>query len=400
MKSKLLLYILIALTIVAVAAFIIYQVVYRGNTVLTPAPVQTGTLPSVVNQQFPSGGQTSTVSTFNTSGTSASSSKFGVVSNDPALDYFVDAANTVTVVKPDGTIESIANNKTSILSSSVVTNIITASFSFDGKKVFVTYRVGTTTQSSVFDLATQAWTHLPNGIQSLVWSPINYQIAYFTPTDTGSEVLTTIDAGVTSSKPVAIASLTMEDMVLQWPNKNTIVISDRPSAYTEGSIWLFNIPSKTLSSAVYENFGAESLWNASNSALIFSAGINNAGGQLAFQDTSGAQKVLLFATLPSKCTFGPLVVASGTANPSTIMYCAVPHDQDTFSIARLPDEYDQSKYFTDDDFYRVDATAGSLNQIFSFSLVNQNIDAMRMKVLNNILFFINRYDQKVYALAL
>jgi len=400
MKPKTILYILIALAIVAVAAFIIYQLVYSGNGGNSNATGQTGSLPAVTSQQFPSSGQASTVGTFNTNETNSSSSKFGIISNDPALNYFVDAANTVTLVKPDGTIESITNNKASVLSSSVVSNIINTAFSYDGKKIFITYQVGTTTQSSVFDLASRSWAHLPNGILSPAWSPVNYQIAYLVPINSGSETLTTIDAGTVNAKPAAVATLALEDMLLQWPNKNTVVLSDRPSAFTEGSVWLFDLPSKTLSSAAYENLGTESIWDASGSALIFSANSNNAGGQLAFRDASGAQKTLSFTTLPSKCTFATSLNASGTTNSSPLIYCAIPSDTNTFSVARLPDEYDQDIYFTNDNFYRIDTGAGSLNQIFSFSDANQNIDATHLKVFNNILFFVNRYDQKIYALAL
>jgi hypothetical protein len=399
MKQKAFLYILMALAIVAVAAFIIYQLVYRGNNVAVETG-QTGSLPGAANQQFPTGGQTSTVSTFNANLANTSSSQFGIISNDQALDYFVDAANIVTLIKPDGTIESIANNKTSIVSVSTTPNIASAAFSYDGKKLLVTSRAGTTTKSSVFDLAARSWILLPNGMQSPVWSPTNYRVAYLVPSNSGSETLTTIDAGKADTKPVVIAPLAMEDVVLQWPNKNTIIISDRPSAYTTGSIWLFNISSKTLSSVAYEYLGIESLWNASGSALIFSAGSNNAGGQLAFRNTAGVQKTFSFVTLPSKCAFGSPRVVSGTANLSSLIYCAVPSDQDTLSLARLPDEYDQKIYFTNDYFFSVDAATGSRKGIFSFSTVNQNIDATRMKILNNILFFINRYDQKIYALAL
>jgi hypothetical protein len=401
MKSKFLLYILIALAIVAVAAFIVYQLVYRGNNSSSTGETgQTGSLPNAVTQQFPSSSQTSTVTAFNANGANASSSQFGIVSNDPTLDYFVNAANTVALIKPDGTVESISNNKTSILSSSIISNIINASFSYDGKKALVTYRVGTTTQTSVFDLATQAWSHLPNGMQSPVWSPTNYQVAYLVSKNTGSETLATIDAGTVNAKPATVTTLAMEDMSLQWPNKNIIIISDRPSAYTTGSIWLFNISSQTLSSITYEALGAESSWNASGSALTFSAGGNNAGGQISYRYATGTQQALSFATLPLKCTFGPDPTASGTANPFAFIYCAVPEDQNTFSIARLPDEYDQKIYFTADDFYSIDTNTGSLKKLFSSSAVNQNLDAAHMKVFNNILFFINRYDQKVYALAL
>jgi hypothetical protein len=196
----------------------------------------------------------------------------------------------------------------------------------------------------------------------------------------------------------------MEDMTLQWPNKNAIIISDKPSAFTTGSIWLFNVSSQTLSTISYEALGAESLWNASGSALIFSAGSNNAGGSLIFQNAAGTQKKFSFLTLPSKCAFGPSSVATSitasTTNQTSMIYCAAPVDQNTFSIVRLPDEYDQKVYFSDDAFYSINSDTESLNEIFSFSEAGENLDATQMKIFNNILFFINRYDQKIYALAL
>ena len=55
MKQKFLLYFLIAIAIVAVFAFAIYQLVYRAGAPATSGTTgQTGSLPSAVNQQFPS----------------------------------------------------------------------------------------------------------------------------------------------------------------------------------------------------------------------------------------------------------------------------------------------------------------------------------------------------------
>jgi hypothetical protein len=132
----------------------------------------------------------------------------------------------------------------------------------------------------------------------------------------------------------------------------------------------------------------------------FLGGAEQCRGQLTFYSAAGARNLLSFTTLPSKCIFGTPGVASGTINPSAPIYCAVPSDQSTFSVARLPDEYDQKVYFTNDDFYQINTNTGSLNKIFSAPTANLTIDATRMKIFNNILFFINRYDQKIYALAL
>lgn len=394
------LYILIILAVIAVAAFAAYQFLYHGGGATAPSTGSTGSLPGAATQQFPAAGQSTTTSAFNTSGANASSSKFGIVSNDPALDYFVNSANVVTLVEPNGVIESISNNTTSTLSTSTISNIINTSFSYDGKKILINSAIGTTTQTLVFDLSSQAWTLLPNGMRSPVWSPKNDQIAYLTMSNLGVETLNTINLASAISKPVAIASLNMEDMALQWPSQNTIIISDRPSAFTVGSIWKFTVSSQKLSPVVYENFGIESLWDTSGAGLIFIGGPHNAGGSLIFQNASGGQNTLSFGTLPSKCTFATATTTTSTAASAPLIYCAAPNDQNMFSLARLPDEYDQKIYFTNDNFYRVDTGTGALNEIFSYASANQNIDATNLKIFNNILFFINRYDQKIYALAL
>lgn len=402
MRSKTLLYILVVIAIIAVAALIAYEFFYHGNTAAAPSVGQTGSLPGVSNQQFPQA-TSSPVNTFSMAGGNSSSSQFGIVSNDPALDYFVNNANVVTLVRPDGVIESIANNTVTPLSTSTFSDIITASFSHDGKFALLEVKNGTSTETRIFDLARNAWESLPNGMQSPTWSPAGDQVAYLVQNGYGSEILETITIGGQTQTPTILDSFTMEDMSLQWSEKNIIILSDAPSAFVADSIWKFNISSKTLTSVVFEKLAAESIWNASGSALLFFGGGTNSGGTLVLQDPAGDSNTLSFGTLPSKCTFATAAGTPGatsTANASEFIYCAVPNDQNTFNIARLPDEYDQKIYFTNDDFYQIDPVSGSLYEIFSYIAANQNIDATDLKVFDNILFFINRYDQKIYALSL
>jgi hypothetical protein len=77
-------------------------------------------------------------------------------------------------------------------------------------------------------------------------------------------------------------------------------------------------------------------------------------------------------------------------------YCAIPRDQDTLGIARLPDEYDQKILFTNDDIYKISTIDGNSSDLLS----GQTIDATNLKIFNHILFFVNRYDQKLYAMTL
>ena len=72
-------------------------------------------------------------------------------------------------------------------------------------------------------------------------------------------------------------------------------------------------------------------------------------------------------------------------------------DQQTFSNARLPDEYEQKVLFTADDFYKINVANGTLTAIFNDP--GQTMDATKLKAFNNALFFVNRYDQKLYAIS-
>jgi hypothetical protein len=264
-------------------------------------------------------------------------------------------------------------------------------------------------------------------MQDPTWSPNDYRIAYLSASGAGTETLSTATITGTSVKTATIQAFAMEDSSLQWPTKNILIISDRPSAFTVGSALSFDISAKTITPLVVEYPGLTSVWSdaAPITGLVFSGNTGYQGGTLSLMGGMGGQKTLSFMTLPSKCTFNNDVAtstqtvaapssaktrSSSTTNSSTTLitlvtstttldlYCAVPRDQDTMGVARLPDEYDQKMFFTADDFYKITVVSGTLSTVFSDT--NQTLDATSMKVANNILFFINRYDQKLYAIKL
>jgi hypothetical protein len=408
MKLKtLIIVIVIVLLIVGVGFYFLAQ---RSTNTATPSG-QTGSLPNTGNQQFPTSTGPGNGGTAN-SNPSPSSTHFGIVSNESILDYFIDAQNKTVVIEPDGEIKAITNGMASILSTSTFQNIASAAFSYDGKKILVSFASSTGPQTSIFDVAAKSWIKLPAGMQSPAWSPTDYQVAYLQSSSGRSETIYTVNAGNASVKPSVIGTVTAEDSMLQWLNKTTLILSDKPSVFTQGSVWFFNIPNQTLTAMAVEYPGLESAWSSTTSTfgLIFSSNAQNSGGHLSFVDAKGSQKTMAFTTLPSKCGFSLAISTSTTATSTTIkapkiittsslsIYCAVPRDQQTLSIARLPDEYEQKILFTADDFYKINISDGVLSTIFNDQ--NQTFDATRLKVFNNTLFFVNRYDSKLYAISL
>ncbi len=410
-------YIIIAVVVIVIAVVVAYWFFFSQQS----APAQSGssgTLPEAGLQTSSpgAGGASGGIASYPTGGgTTSSAVSFGVISDEPVLDYFVDAQNNVTVVEPDGKIASVVNSQATFLSSTQIQGLIRAAFSFDGKKILVNFGDPSNPQTSVFDLATKAWTPLAVGIVSPAWSPTDYRIAYLKTDPGGTQTLTTVDAAKASSRPAALLTLHTQDLSLVWPNKDQMVLSDKPSALETGSAWLFTPTKGTLTEPIPPQNGFEAIWSAttSSAALVFGSGAAARGGTLLlWNPVTDALRGLAFLTLPPKCAFHYEVppAAASTAATSTstasstpaatnylALYCGVPQNTNKFNISTLPDAYLQMGLFTSDSFYKVNTENGSLHVLFS---PPQSMDAINLKIINSTLFFVNRYDQKLYALSL
>jgi hypothetical protein len=420
-------YIYIILGIIVLAAIAIAIIFYLKNPSSSSSLFgfgsggslpQTGTQGTSTGQQGGSNNNQVGNSTNNTSSSVAGAGglvqTFGIVADGPILDYFVDAQNNITAIKPDGTIISISGENSSTLSATTVPGIITARFSSDGKKVLVSSGDPSTPKTNIFDVATKVWVSAPQGLQSPQWSPSGYQIAYLSQSASGMLSLSTIDALNLKKAPATLLSIHATDLVLQWINKNQFVLSDRPSANNAGSIWLFDAQKSTMTPIVYENSGAESMWNNATTGtlgLVFDNGGRNSTLQLV-TPLGTIYHALSFLTLPSKCSFSiaTTTIAAATTTTSTTksskpttssvsyLYCGVPLDINAFSSAQLSDNYNMMASFTSDQILRINVADGSWNILWNDP--TQNIDATDLRFFNNTLFFVNRYDQKLYALTL
>ncbi len=202
-------------------------------------------------------------------------------------------------------------------------------------------------------------------------------------------------------------SLHAQDLSAVWPSTNNIVLFDKPSALANGSALLYNAQNKTLAPIALETPGFSALWsgaatNASTTpfGLAFSANTPRVGGQLRLVGASGNTiQNMNFLTMPSKCLFNREASTTATTpgTPYLALYCAVPQDQDGFGSAWLPDTYNEMALFTVDTFYRVHTDTGAVDTILSPA---QSVDAVNLHLFNRILFFVNRYDQKLYAISL
>jgi hypothetical protein len=188
-------------------------------------------------------------------------------------------------------------------------------------------------------------------------------------------------------------------MVVSWINANQLAFSTKPDSSFNGSVLLYNAKSGTTNLIDPDMPGVEIIWSKLISASSSVAGMkfystsNGKGESVQLINAQGGfLQPIKFSTLSSKCLF-----SSETSTPSTL-YCAVPRDQQSLASQNLPQSYYQMAFFTSDDLYRINTQSGATDAIFNDP--TQNIDITNVKFFNNRLFFVNRYNQKLYTISL
>ena len=426
------LYIIIGVVVVAAIGITAFIFLKGGSSPATLPGGTSGTLPGVnvpggTGTQTGNGGTNGASDTTNTNGGAGAGAgqgtavvNLGIISDQKVFDYFVDASNTVFTVAPDGTIAKIAAGQSSVLSSVPINGLIDAQFSYNGAKILVTFGSQTSPQASLFDVASKAWTPLNPGMVSPQWSPSDMRIAYLTAGT--STALSTIDAVNPKKAAVPLLAANLQDLDLRWITKTQMILESRPSALAQGSLLVFDMTAKTLTPIAYEKAGLTSAWVGVTSStaplgLIFSG----TGGQyaLTLNDLKGSiAQTMNFLTLPSKCAFAiekmAPAAATSTAATSTkttsakpvapapqptypALYCGIPRDQGAFSAIQLPDAYFERAIYTSDDLYKINAATGAASTILANPA--QNFDITQVRAANNMLFFVNRYDGKLYGLS-
>ncbi len=416
--------IFIVVSILVVVALIIFGGYYLRSRKESPAASrsalptpQLGGLPTVQpTSQLPANNGSSSQQT------TGSVEKLTLVIDNPVLDYFVDAKNNPIFVQPDGQILKITAGETEILSASAMNNVVAASFSFDGKKILIVIGGASGRQASIFDTESKTWQPLPVTAQNPVWSPSDYQVAFFSNAGRVS-ALSVLDGANPATKPKEMLQLHQEDALLRWVSPDQILIADTVSALWSSSLWSFSPKKKSLSLLMQDQLGLETVWSPSLPVhgLMFSATVNGQGGQLRLLDENGRPLQLLnFLTLPSKCIFydRPVAVpqaissstpsstspASGTPDSRTTsathasLICAVPRDRQSLDNAQLPDAYQKKDLFTSDGFFEINVDSGAVKTVFNDP--TKNFDAADLKIFDQKLFFLNRFDNKVYSINL
>jgi len=390
MNKKIIIITVIVLCVIALGAGV-YFAWKKTRTILTP--------PDSSPQNSVNGQSISINNLAGSSSDGAVASKLSVISDNTIYGYWVFNSNQkiqgsgVFYVGRDGIIYKIkADGADEALTSSSIENFQSLESSLDGKRVIIKSGNSGASKFVVYNSENNIFESLPDKITAADFSPDGEKAAYFSANagDPGKSDLITKSLIDLKQKPATLLSLYQGDFGLNWISQNKITLVPKPSAFYPASIWAVDVVKKTLSRLTSEENGLNGLivnWSSDGKiGLQFSSSMEGRSRILnLINDQGEIMANFEFVTLPEKCF---------VSDPK--IYCAIP--QSIPDKSALPDDYLKNAVYFVDSLYQIDITSNSFERIFDGSA--SAIDATRLNLFDNKLFFINRYDNKLYSLEL
>lgn len=330
---------------------------------------------------------------------------FGVVADQEVISYYPYADGSVAFIQPSGQVVRVSGTEGVVLSSLNISNLSHAAFSHDGKRIIAAFGNPLNRQLSVFDLDKKSWNPIfARPLSTPVWAPRDYRIAFFTADPNNNQTVTVVDTQPATPKTQEIISLVGQDMTLFWKSDNELFVSEKTSAFSSGSLLSLDIRKGTLASVIRDWAGLNVLWDtASQAGVAFQANKNSGGGTMSLLGETGIiTRKFSFVTLPKeKCFFGPELIQTPTTSTlstskTSLLYCAIPKNTDQFLSNYLPDAYFQKEVMTDDNLIGINLETGAVTDLSK--TINEPVDATSLKAGRTYIYFINRYNNKLYRL--
>lgn len=186
-----------------------------------------------------------------------------------------------------------------------------------------------------------------------------------------------------------LAPLTILDPVMRWVNQSEILVGSAADPSITTPWFAYSTSARTFRSLGLPPYQAAHINTLTKDYFLFTGG--QARGELAsglFGTARSTVTPLTFVTLPEKC------IASGG-----MLYCAVLNPA-PLTADKLRSYLQRGWYSSDRIIRRPLAGNSPSNIVFNSVWSDTAFDAKDLTVIGSTLLFINKYDNKLYSLAL
>lgn len=222
---------------------------------------------------------------------------------------------------------------------------------------------------------------LPENIKNLTMSNDLKKIFYIF--DTGSVALGTVYNLETGNASQIFRSVFTE-WLPQWPNKNTITLTTKPSSAVPGIIYFLNIMTEKVTKILGGINGLTTLTSPDGENVLYSESTRGGFTLNLYNTANQSKQKLPFVTLPEKCSWSNL--------NATTVYCAVPT---IIPIGEYPDQWYQGLSLFSDQIWKIDINTFTTEIIITSSdMKNEEIDGINLNLSpkEDFLFFTNKKD--------
>jgi Tol biopolymer transport system component len=263
---------------------------------------------------------------------------------------------------------------------------VISKFYKDGKTTFYTYAYDTKSEKKLAD-----------GVDSVSWSNLGDRIIYKyfdSRKNKGNISIADPDGGNWQNlagvpwRYVSLAPVPQTSLVSFW---------NEPDSFSETALETVGVAGGKTKKIFSGRFGADYLWAPDGSRILISSSDSKGSSKmtLAVANSNGGEyQNLNIPTLTSKCVW--------SENNKTVYY-ALPGSIPDGSV--MPNDYQAKKITTQDTFWKVDVETGKQERLIELEEIgesNKTFDAgdLFLSPDEDILFFVNRADGKLYRIDL
>ncbi|MFH0969725.1 MAG: hypothetical protein V1804_04410 [Patescibacteria group bacterium] len=268
------------------------------------------------------------------------------------------------------------------------------SWSPDGSKVISRFNSGGKIQYTSYDYSTKIFFKLANGIEFAAWNNLGDQIVYkYSDSKTGKKTINTANFDGSNWKKIADISISNFWMSMV-PQSSFVSFWNSPNALEETLLYLVSTVAGDSKKIFSGRFGADYLWSPNGTKALISSTDSRGGSKIGLgviNSNGGEFQNLNIPTFTSKCAWG---------KDNKTVYYALPSFPSENNM--LPNDYQNGKISSKDTFWKVDITTGKAERLVETSDIKNLYDAKNLFLSpsEDILFFINRTDGKLYGINL
>jgi hypothetical protein len=266
-------------------------------------------------------------------------------------------------------------------------------WSQDHGKVLMKFERNGRTSFAQADSETRTEKEFKEGMDTVVWNHTGYKI-FYKYYDAATQKRSINIANFDGSGWSTITETELKNLSLaSIPSTALLSFWNFPNADEETQLKIVEAIGGEPKTILSGKFGADYLWSPDGTQALVSSLVSKDSKMtnLGIVKIDGQYQDLKIPTFVSKCVW---------ARDGKSFYYALPGEIP--DKAKLPNDYQEKKFMTDDTFWKMNITTGETNRIVNADEINGKYDSSQffLSASEGDLFFVNRSDQKLYKINL